>query len=132
MDEQGGGLEQPAPTHNQIASISGADSNRMDTSEAPKPAETGNRFNVLKYNAVAYWSYAIAVDNCAICRNEMLEKCNECQGKPDGGIHDECAVAWGVCNHLFHSHCIARWLKTRSVCPLDNTEWQAKLLDQST
>ena len=79
---------------------------------------------------VIFRSYAVAVDNCAICRNDMMEKCNECQGRNDGGINEECPVAWGICNHLFHGHCITRWLNTRSVCPLDNTEWQPKLLNQ--
>ena len=30
----------------------------------------------------------------------------------------------GTCQHAFHLDCIQRWLKTRSVCPLCNKEWE--------
>lgn len=46
----------------------------------------------------------------------------ECQSS--GATSDECTVAWGVCNHAFHFHCISRWLNTRHVCPLDNQDWE--------
>lgn len=29
-----------------------------------------------------------------------------------------CNVAWGICGHSFHTHCISRWLKTRNSCPV--------------
>lgn len=80
------------------------------------------RFELKKWVAHAHWSWDVAVDNCAICRNHIMNLCIECQADPNAN-KDECTVAWGECNHAFHYHCIARWLKTRHVCPLDNKEW---------
>eukprot|EP00922_Rhytidocystis_sp_ex-Travisia-forbesii_P061843 GHVS01091589.1.p1 GENE.GHVS01091589.1~~GHVS01091589.1.p1 ORF type:complete len:150 (+),score=26.73 GHVS01091589.1:132-581(+) len=96
------------------------------------------RFEVRKWSGVALWAWDIVVDNCAICRNHIMDMCIECQaggqtcgstgsggGGGDGG---DCKIAWGVCNHAFHLHCITRWLKTRQVCPLDNTDWELQKL----
>lgn len=44
-------------------------------------ADTGSdgkkRFEVKKWNAVALWAWDIVVDNCAICRNHIMDLC-EC------------------------------------------------------
>lgn len=41
-----------------------------------KVAEDGKqvpRFEVKKWNAVALWAWDIVVDNCAICRNHIMD-----------------------------------------------------------
>lgn len=85
------------------------------------------RFRVHKWSAVALWAYDITVDNCAICRNHIMDKCIECQSIQEmTNIDESCSIAWGKCSHVFHTHCISRWLNTRQVCPLDNRNWEFK------
>ena len=51
------------------------------SSSAVVAAEKGSkkRFEVKKWNAVALWAWDIVVDNCAICRNHIMDLCIECQ-----------------------------------------------------
>ncbi|QEU62807.1 Hrt1 [Kluyveromyces lactis] len=86
--------------------------------------ETKPNFEITKWTAVAFWSWDIDVDNCAICRNHIMEPCVNCQQEATFNSEHECVAAWGECNHAFHLHCITQWIKSRNVCPLDNKPWK--------
>ena len=81
----------------------------------PKEMSEG-AVKVKKWRAVGYWTWDSIdqVDTCAICKNLLMEICIECMADQS----EECTIAWGVCNHKYHFHCISRWLAAHSTCPL--------------
>jgi anaphase-promoting complex subunit 11 len=60
-------------------------------------------------------------DVCGICRVAYEGCCPECK-KPG----DDCPLIFGECTHIFHMHCLLKWLNTESsknLCPMDRKEW---------
>ncbi|GAA6064697.1 hypothetical protein JCM10212_005765 [Sporobolomyces blumeae] len=60
-------------------------------------------------------------DVCGICRVAFDGCCPDC--KVPG---DACPPIWGECTHVFHMHCLLKWLATESSkqqCPMDRRPW---------
>ncbi|XP_037960454.1 RING-box protein 1b-like [Teleopsis dalmanni] len=74
------------------------------------------------------WLCDIKNVRCAFCRNQLTKKCIQCQILKK---KEKCKVAWGKCSHAFHYHCVSRFLKERSVCPLDDTVWEYEKIGNS-
>jgi hypothetical protein len=55
-------------------------------SDCEVPNNKPKRFELKKWNAVALWTWDICVENCAICRNQIMDMCIEAQANPDGAL----------------------------------------------
>uniref|UniRef100_A0A8C3STE4 Anaphase-promoting complex subunit 11 RING-H2 finger domain-containing protein n=1 Tax=Chelydra serpentina TaxID=8475 RepID=A0A8C3STE4_CHESE len=51
----------------------------VDTPSSANSSASKKRFEAKMWNAVALWAWDIVVDNCAICRNHIMDLCIECQ-----------------------------------------------------
>eukprot|EP01004_Peranema_trichophorum_P001244 NODE_11466_length_451_cov_12.335366_g10811_i0.p1 GENE.NODE_11466_length_451_cov_12.335366_g10811_i0~~NODE_11466_length_451_cov_12.335366_g10811_i0.p1 ORF type:complete len:121 (+),score=24.91 NODE_11466_length_451_cov_12.335366_g10811_i0:32-364(+) len=80
------------------------------------------RFEVIRWNSVFNWSWSFSEPICAICRNQLMDPCIKCEAEQEHNTQD-CSVIWGECNHVFHLHCIYKFVKNRPICPMDNEEW---------
>ncbi|KAI8869399.1 RING/U-box [Ramicandelaber brevisporus] len=93
------------------------------------------RVVIRRWNAAASWRWDIDGkrlagdddddDICGICQNAYESTCsNDCALPGDG-----CPLVWGDCSHVFHKHCLTKWLDSsnKGQCPLDRQPWVTKI-----
>ncbi|KAL3623594.1 RING-box protein 1a [Castilleja foliolosa] len=95
------------------------------TNPPSSSAKKTKRFEIKKWNAVALWAWDIVVDNCAICRNHIMDLCIECQANQASATSEECTVAWGVFVITpSTSTALADGSRLVKFAPLNNSEWE--------
>jgi len=61
-------------------------------------------------------------DLCGICRVPFEGCCPNC--KVPG---DDCPLIHGKCTHVFHMHCLLKWIESstgKQLCPMDRRPWE--------
>ena len=76
-----------------------------------------------KMNLVANWFWQLGDnDHCTICMSPFECACPQCKFPGD-----DCPPIEGRCGHIFHLHCIYKWLNSGTdKCPLDREIWKEK------
>jgi len=69
--------------------------------------------------ATVLWEHDESAPACGICKQPLSAPCPECQATPG----PSCAPSKGVCGHVYHGHCISRWLLERPSCPMCSAAW---------
>lgn len=93
------------------------DNSIKSTKAPPKPAS----LPFTEKGSVLVGTYKIDAINslCIICRSHILSLCPVCEGE----FTEPCTATLGSCKHVFHTHCIRKWLSQSNRCPTDNSEW---------
>ncbi|KFO21692.1 E3 ubiquitin-protein ligase RBX1 [Fukomys damarensis] len=79
------------------------------------------RLEVKRWNVGALQAWGLVLDNCASCRNRIMELCVDSQAdQAPAGLKS--TEAWGVGAEPF-PRCVSHWLKTQQACAPDHREW---------
>jgi RING-box protein 1 len=82
------------------------------------------KFVVTKFAPVYLATWQGEQDTCTICRSLFVSPCVNCEVN---GATEACPYQEGQCGHMFHMHCIERWLVQDKTCPLCHDQWAVKI-----
>lgn len=77
---------------------------------------------VISWAPVASWKYKASYSDCPICKVKLEQTCTQCESN-NTNKDSSCDPASGTCGHVFHKHCIDKWLVTSNICPICNTPY---------
>ena len=75
------------------------------------------------------WTRELVFDTCSICKesiNDTAPLVHFNKKEPVNHFAEDASghsLRVGACGHVFHTHCLTRWLERRPVCPLCNATW---------
>lgn len=132
-------------TEKRTCNIVGA---RVYTEPQPVRHSKTMKVTVKRWQAIAQWRWDTGQshdeqdgdeDVCGICRVAYEGCCPSCKMPGDDCPLSMCILrvplpdciilldtVWGECTHVFHMHCIIRWLGTlasKQQCPMDRRPW---------
>lgn len=109
------------------------------------------KVHITRWNAVAQWRWDTGHteqeddgegDVCGICRVPYEGCCPSCKMPGDdcplsefeisGDLQIFTRLVWGECTHVFHMHCLLKWIGTaasKQQCPMDRKSWGVSLHD---
>jgi hypothetical protein len=72
-------------------------------------------------------SFAIEIPNnidpqlkCSLCKNNLIRNCVDCDNIKN------CKIIKGMCECLYHNHCIQKWININNNCPNCENLWKLK------
>lgn len=87
-----------------------------------KPAKRPSvlAWQITKLQAVYVSSWAKSQESCAICKSLLINPCVICEANEST---DPCPYQEGECGHIYHLHCISKWIQQQPNCPICGQRW---------
>lgn len=88
------------------------------------------KIKINKWNGFGVWRWNMEEDLCGICRVELHYPC-PCCNFPDP---DQSNILLGICSHVFHAHCIEKWMEKsqhEKKCPMCRQDWVSACLNKN-